>query len=220
MPKDSRKLRLLLVGEHPAVMDGLALVLRSEADLHVIGKLRLGEAQPDGIRKSAPDVLILDFDNPSPLWMLLIRELRRVPSLAKLLVYTSCRDQETLLELISLDVEGLVHKTNETSNFLKSIRSVARGEFWVYRQLLAEAVRRKAKHKTNGKLTPREVEIARLVITGASNKEIGDRLHLSVLTVKRHLSNIFTKLNITSRMQLAIRYTQDFAQSAYNQSSK
>lgn len=200
-------------------MDGLALVLHSESDLHVIGKLRLGEAQPDGIRKSAPDVLILDFDNPSPLWMLLIRELRRVPSDAKLLVYTSCRDQETLLELISLDVEGLVHKTNETSNFLKSIRSVARGEFWVYRQLLAEAVRRKAKHKSNGKLTPREVEIARLVITGASNKEIGDRLHLSVLTVKRHLSNIFNKLNITSRMQLAIRYKHEFAPSNYAQSS-
>jgi two-component system nitrate/nitrite response regulator NarL len=208
VPKDPQKLRLVLVGEHPATLDALALLLRSESDLQVIGVFPLDKAQPDRIRKASPNVLLFDFDTPSPLWMLRIRELRRSLDDTKLLVYTACSDQETLLELLSLSIEGLVHKSNETRIVLKSIRSVARGEFWVYRQLLVEAVRRKERQGSSQDLTSRENEIVRLVITGASNKTIADRLGVSVLTVKRHLSNIFTKLNITSRMQLAIRYTQ------------
>lgn len=208
MPKYPRKFRILLVGEHPATLDALSLLLHAEADFHVIGALSLNKAQPDRIHKAAPDVLLLDFDTPSPLWMLRVRELRHALNDAKFLVYTACNDQETLLELISLSVEGLVHKSNETRIVLKSIRSVARGEFWVYRQLLAEAVRRRGRSSSSHALTLRENEIVRLVITGASNKTIADRLGVSVLTVKRHLSNIFTKLNITSRMQLAIRFTQ------------
>lgn len=216
LPKDPKKIRILLVGGHPAVLDALALLLRTESDLELIGTWPFNNAQSEQVRKAAPDLILLDFDPPSSHCMLRIRELRRTPGNTKLLVYTACSDEEILLELISLSVEGLVHKSNDTPILLKSIRSVARGEFWVYRHLLAEAVRRKGKLKARKVLTSREQEVVRLVLTGATNKEIGDRLGLSVLTVKRHLSNIFDKLDITSRMQLASRFAKEMARISLN----
>jgi DNA-binding NarL/FixJ family response regulator len=122
----------------------------------------------------------------------------------RILVLTAVADRQQLIEAVRMQVHGIISKDEPIDRLLKAVRTVAAGQYWINRELLAEAVRPKEQRRMKFGLSPRELEIISTVASGASNKELAQKLAISELTVKRHLTNIFQKVGVTSRLELAL----------------
>jgi len=200
----SGPIRVLIADDHPVVRDGLRRILHSERDIEIVGEASNGSEVVKLVRQLKPDVLLLDLLMPNVSGLEVIRQIRN-NNASRILVLTAVTDRKHLLEAVRLQAHGIVNKDAPVDTLLKSIRRIAAGEYWIGRELLAEAVRntRGASAEKFG-LSQRELEIVAVAATGASNKELADRLCISELTVKRHLTNIYEKVGVTSRLELAL----------------
>jgi DNA-binding NarL/FixJ family response regulator len=200
-------IRVVIADDHPVVRDGLRRIFSVEHDISVIGETSNGE---DAMRMAAelrPDVLLLDLMMPGVSGLEAIQkvhgEKQELP--ARILVLTADTDRHHLVQAVRLEVHGIISKDAGVDKLLKAIRTVAAGHYWIERELLAEAIRkREDRRSANFGLSPREIEIIRAVAAGASNKELAGKFAISELTIKRHLTNIYQKVRVTSRLELAL----------------
>ena len=202
--------RILIAGDHPILRDGLKRLLESEPGLQVVGDAGDGASTLQLVRQLRPDLLLFDVAMPNP-GMDILRALAATSILPRTIVLTGSIGPKQLVAALKLGVRGIVLKESTTSSLCESIRRVladhcALGPEQVDDLVCAMVgspgeglVRRNRFH-----LTPRQLQIVAAVAFGESNREVAEHFSISEETVKRHLSNIFDKLGVFSRLELAI----------------
>jgi two-component system, NarL family, nitrate/nitrite response regulator NarL len=211
----SQPVRILLADDHPIFRDGLRRLLEAEPDLKVIGEACDGAEAVKMARQLKPDIMLLDLAMPRMPGLEALREMSSGPASGsvRVILLTAAAEKKQIVEALQLGARGVVLKDSATQLLLKSIHTVMSGEYWVgresvsnlvqYLRNLAQSSGEEAKQKKFG-LTPRELEIVSAVVAGYSNKEIAEYFKISEDTVKHHLSNIFDKLGVSTRLELAL----------------
>src|SRR5712691_2236084 len=214
---DNRKaqpIRILIADDHPIFRDGLRRLLEAEPDLKVVGEACDGAEAVKLVRQLRPDILLLDLAMPRHPGLEALREMSSGPSNSvRVILLTAAAEQNKIVEALQLGARDIVMKDSAIQLLLKSIHTVMAGEYWVgresvsnlvqYLRMLVQSSGEEARQKKFG-LTPRELEIVSAVVAGYSNKEIAEYFKISEDTVKHHLSNIFDKLGVSTRLELAL----------------
>jgi two-component system nitrate/nitrite response regulator NarL len=207
-------IRLVIADDHPIFRDGLRRLLEAEPDLKVIGEARDGAEAVKLARQLKPDIMLLDLAMPKHPGLEALRELSDGgANSVRVILLTAAAEKKEIVEALQLGARGVVLKDSATQLLLKAIHTVMAGEYWVgresvsnlvqYLRTLVQASGEDAKQKKFG-LTPRELEIVSAVVAGFANKEIAEYFKISEDTVKHHLSNIFDKLGVSTRLELAL----------------
>jgi two-component system nitrate/nitrite response regulator NarL len=211
----SHPVRIVIADDHPIFRDGLRRLLEAETDLKVIGEACDGAEAVKMARQLKPDILLLDLAMPRMPGLEALREMSSgsASSSVRVILLTAAAEKKQIVEALQLGARGVVLKDSATQLLLKSIHTVMAGEYWVGRESVSNLVQylrnlvqssgEEAKQKKFG-LTPRELEIVSAVVAGYSNKEIAEYFKISEDTVKHHLSNIFDKLGVSTRLELAL----------------
>lgn len=196
---------LVLVDDHPFLIDGLEQLLSLDPDFAVKAKCNTVDEALRAVESLRPDVLILDLQLREGDGFAVLRELacRRPPSV---IVLTASENEEDLIEAVRLGARGVVLKAMAPRTLEQSIRVVHGGGEWltVDGQDLAErlARRERMEHSVGDRLTSREIEVLRLLAGQYENDEIARRLGLSTGTVKIHVHHVYRKLGVSGRPQL------------------
>jgi DNA-binding NarL/FixJ family response regulator len=211
----SQTVRIVIADDHPIFRDGLRRLLETETDLKVIGEACDGAEAVKLARTLKPDILLLDLAMPRHPGLEALRELSSGAGATgvRVILLTAAAEKAQIVEALQLGARGVVLKDSATQLLLKAIHSVMSGEYWVgresvsnlvqYLRTLVQSTGEEAKQKKFG-LTPRELEIVSAVVAGYANKEIAVYFKISEDTVKHHLSNIFDKLGVSTRLELAL----------------
>jgi two-component system response regulator NreC len=211
-----KKLRILLADDHAVLRAGLKVLLNAELDFEVIGEASDGEEAIAQVDIFEPDLLLLDLTMPKLNGVDCIEELiKRHPDL-KILVLTMHDDEEYLKAVLRVGAKGYVLKKAADVELLSAIRTVARGEMFiyptmaaalVYRQLVTPVEPEKSEKKLKH-LSEREREVLRYLALGHTNQDIADMLHVSVKTVETYKARLMEKLEMRKRADL-VRYAMD-----------
>jgi DNA-binding NarL/FixJ family response regulator len=202
-------IRLVIADDHPLVLDGLERLFSLEPDFEVISRCRDGEETLAAVQAHRPEILVLDIRMPKLDGLSVLREMRAQGLATHVVILTAALDDAQVVEAMKLDVRGLVLKEMAPRLLIQCIRKVHAGGQWIEREAgaaaLAELIRREAvAQETAALLSPREIEVVRLVARGLRNKEIAQRLSITEGTVKVHLHNIYEKLHVDGRTALAL----------------
>lgn len=212
MHKTQPPIRILLADDHPIFRDGLRRLLEAEPEFHVVGEASDGAEAVAMARKLKPDLLLLDLAMPKHPGLEAVRELGNSDNPTRILLLTAAVEKEQIVEALQLGARGVVLKESATQLLLNSIRAVIAGQYWVGRETISNLVEYlrgllaptpAPKQKRFG-LTPRELEIVSAVVAGYTNKDVAAHYKISEDTVKHHLSNIFDKLGVSTRLELAL----------------
>lgn len=211
----TQPIRIVIADDHPIFRDGLRRLLETETDLKVIGEACDGAEAVKLARQLKPDILLLDLAMPRQHGLEALREMSTNSNQGsvRIILLTAAAEKKQIVEALQLGARGVVLKDSATQLLLKSIYTVMSGEYWVGRESVSNLVQylrnlmqssgEEARQKKFG-LTPRELEIVSAVVAGYSNKEIAEYFKISEDTVKHHLSNIFDKLGVSTRLELAL----------------
>jgi len=213
---DSRRpqtVRIVIADDHPIFRDGLKRLLESERDFKVVGEACDGVEAVKMVRQLKPEMLLLDLAMPRRPGLEALREMSTDNTGVRVILLTAAAEKDQIVEALQLGARGVVLKDSATQILLKSIRAVMDGEYWVGRESVSNLVQylrglvgsssNVARHRRYG-LTPRELEIVSAVVAGYANKEIAEHFKISEDTVKHHLSNIFDKVGVSTRLELAL----------------
>jgi two-component system, NarL family, nitrate/nitrite response regulator NarL len=212
MPGGKAHIRILIADDHPIFRDGLRRLLEAERGLEVVGEASDGEETVRVARQVKPDLVLLDLNMPRYSGHEALKGLASLPSV-RTIVLAAAIDREQIVDVLQGGARGIVLKESATQILIKSIHSVMAGQYWVGRDGVANIVQAlrdlapsptgEPKRKNFG-LTQRELEIVAAIVAGYSNKDIAGKFSLSEQTVKHHLTNIFDKLGVSSRLELAL----------------
>lgn len=207
-----RVIRIVLADDHPVVRIGVRNMLTETDGFQVLGEASDGDEAITHTVEMQPDVLLLDLSMPRLPGMEAMRAIVNGPSTAKILLLTSTITTQQIIEALQIGARGIVLKDALANHLQTAIRTVANGDYWIGGKrvvnlvaALHELVQQAAvpQSKTYG-LTPRELEVVGCIVEGCSNRDIAKQFSLSEETVKRHLSNIFDKTGVSTRLELAL----------------
>ena len=206
---------MILADDHPLVLNGLYHLLREYPEFEVLERCSSGQEAVAAARRHRPDILVLDLLMPGMDGLAVARELHPGGAPPHIVLLTAQLHEDQLIEALHLGVRGFVLKEMATKLLVECLRRVHAGGQWLEKdsanRAMAKLVRREAKGREIATLlTPREIEVVRMVAKGATNKEIASRLFIADGTVKIHLHNIYEKLKINRRAEL-VRFAEDFA---------
>ena len=197
-------LSIVVADDHPMLLDGIGGLL-SAAGHDVKARCLDGQQAREAIKQFQPDIAILDIHMPHLNGIDVLREARRDKWKTRIVILTASLDPQPIMEALQLRVDGLILKGAGGDTMLKCLERVMDGEQWLDRDAMHQIVDQIGKPIDRPlELTPRETEVARLVSMGSRNKEIARELDISEGTVKMHLHNLYEKLNVSSRTELAI----------------
>ncbi|MBB3475735.1 response regulator transcription factor [Sphingomonas sp. BK345] len=193
---DSR-IRLLIVDDHPALREGVAAMVQYETDIAFVGEAPDGEAALEAFERLRPDVTLMDLQMPGTNGIGAIRAIRERSRHARIIVLTTYDGDLQAVEALKAGAVGYLLKASLRRELLEAIRAVHSGR----KHIPPEVAQQIALHAGEESLTPREIEILKLVADGHANKTIAWRLSLTEDTVKGHMKNILAKLNVHDRTQ-------------------
>lgn len=203
------RIRILIVDDHAVVRKGLAMVLRLEPDFEVVGEAGDGRKAVELARRLRPDLVLLDLVMPGMSGEETARALRATVPGVRVLVLTGAELDEGLLDMLASGVDGYVLKDIEPDELAHAIRAVARGEAYLHPVVARRVLDRLAAQQTQPpvpdmQLTPRELEVLRLMATPATYREIAEQLVVSEETVRSHAKRILSKLQQPNRTQAVL----------------
>ncbi len=210
---DVTAVRVVLVDDDPLVRAGLRMILGGAPDIDVVAEAADGQDAVDVVLREAPDVVLMDIRMPRMAGLAATRRLLDRGTSARIIVLTTFDTDDMVVTALSYGAAGFLLKDTSPADLVDAVRRVAAGQPIlspsVTAQLIAtvtrprdEAVQRSARARL-ARLTEREREVAKAVSEGLTNAEIADRLHLGVATVKTHVGALFSKLDVTNRVQIA-----------------
>jgi DNA-binding NarL/FixJ family response regulator len=202
-------IRLVLVDDHPIVLDGLESLFRLESDIRVVARCVNAEEALTAVSRHRPDVLLLDLRLPRKDGLAVLRELQQKKLSVKVVLLAAVLEEEEVLEAFRLGVRGMVLKEQAPQMVVRCVRRVHAGDQWVEKQACTRALhalldREAGESAAASILTPREIQMVRMVAGGLRNKEMSQRLAISEGTVKIHLHHIYQKLKVENRVQLTL----------------
>jgi two-component system nitrate/nitrite response regulator NarL len=208
-------IRIVVADGHPVVREGLIRVITEENGLEVIGHAGDGLRAVELVRQLKPDILMLDHAAPQRAGVEVLRELARTPTNCRVIIMAASLGREQMVEVLRLGAYGIVMKDSPMTLIVKSISTVMAGQYWIGRESVGDLISSlrnwpaptksgESAAKPRFALTVRELQIVSAVVAAYSNREIAERFSLSEDTVKHHLSNIFDKLGLSNRLELAL----------------
>lgn len=207
-------IRVMLVDSHVLVRAGLRRLLENEHDLKVVGEASNCPEAVEVAAREMPDVILLEPGSEGMDGVEIITSLLGAFRSARILLVTGIRDAQVHQRALELGALGVLLKDQSAEWLVKAIHKVYEGEAWVDRSMMARVLtgmagaRKKEDENSDSSniatLSPREREIIALIGSGLKNKQIADRLCISEITVRHHLSSIFGKLGVSDRLELVI----------------
>src|SRR5664279_5297622 len=213
------KIRIVVADDHPIFRDGLCKLLALEEDFEVVAHAQDGRQVLEVLQQFEPDILLLDLKMPGLDGLATLQRLQAVKNRTRVIVLTASDDKNEFVQAMKLGTSGIVLKQTATDLLIKSIRKVHAGEIWldshttaaVIRQFVAndeapipQPMPQAPRDRERSPLSQREREIVALVAQGFKNKEMAEKMFISEQTVKNHLHNIFDKLGVSDRLELAL----------------
>jgi two-component system nitrate/nitrite response regulator NarL len=207
-----RKSSVLLADDDPIVREVVRERLSASGDFEVIGEAEDGALAVTQVEQLHPDVLLLDLLMPNLPGIEALHELATKRTSGHTIVFSSAVGPQQIVQALQLGARGILSKSR-ISDLEPAIRSVLNGNYWVenrevpdvskFLSELSESLGGEASSRSYG-LTQRETEVIGLVTEGCSNKDVASRLGITEDTVKRHLTNIFDKVGMSTRLELAL----------------
>ena len=201
-------IKILIADDHVIFRDGLRKLLDSDDELTVVGEACNGAQCIKMLGNLKPDILLLDLRMPDKNGLAVLEEVNFDTVPTRVIVLTAAEDDREVIRAMRLGARGVVLKQSATEVLLKSIHRVHAGEIWLDNRMVAEVINAFSTTEATrgGKplVSDREREIVHLIVQGFRNKEIGVKLFISEQTVKNHLHNIFDKLGVSDRLELAL----------------
>jgi DNA-binding NarL/FixJ family response regulator len=199
-------IKVLIVDDHPVVRRGLQSILGEAGDLQVVGEASNGSEALKQVGALKPDVILMDIRLPGADGVQITRRVRREYPEAKVIILTTYDDDQHLYNAIEAGAHGFLTKHADYSDLAESIRAVARGERLLSPALVGKVLDQfqhlaRAQALQQSGLNEQEIELLRLIAEGETNKQIGDKLFWSEVTVKRRASEVYSKLNVADRAQ-------------------
>jgi two-component system, NarL family, nitrate/nitrite response regulator NarL len=216
----AKPIRIVIADDHPIFRDGLKHLLSRESDFQVVAEVGHGDEVLPALEIHKPDILLLDLKMPGTHGLTILQKLQISNTAAtRVIVLTASDDKSEFVHAMKLGTCGIVLKQSPTDLLFKSIRKVHAGEIWLDsdttsavmqqfatgvddRPLPAPALNGRSRERSP--LSQREREIVGLVAQGFKNKEMAEKMFISEQTVKNHLHNIFDKLGVSDRLELAL----------------
>lgn len=208
------KIRIVVADDHPIFRDGLCRLLALEPDFEVVAQAQDGKEVLDVLQQHEPDILLLDLRMPGLDGLATLQRLQAMKNKTKVIVLTASEDKNEFIQAMKFGTSGIVLKQTATELLIKSIRKVNEGEIWLDSHTTAAVMRQFAaapdappaplQQRERPPLSQREREIVALVAQGFKNKEMAEKMFISEQTVKNHLHNIFDKLGVSDRLELAL----------------
>jgi two-component system, NarL family, nitrate/nitrite response regulator NarL len=213
------KIRIVVADDHPIFRDGLCKLLALEEDFEVVAQAQDGRQVLDVLQQYTPDILLLDLKMPGLDGLATLQRLQAVKNKTRVIVLTASDDKNEFVQAMKLGTSGIVLKQTATELLIKSIRKVHAGEIWLDSHTTAAVIRQfvaaddtpppsepqsASRERERSPLSQREREIVALVAQGFKNKEMAEKMFISEQTVKNHLHNIFDKLGVSDRLELAL----------------
>jgi len=188
-------IRVLAVDDHPLLREGIAALIATEEDMELIGEASNGREALDLFRKCHADVILMDLQMPEMNGIDAIGAIRSEFPDARIIVLTTQPGDVQVFRALKAGARAYLSKVMLRRELLDTIRAVHAGQ----KRLSGEAAAEIAEHAADDALTPREIDVLRLVAGGNANKEIGALLSLTEVTVKSHVKNILAKLGANDR---------------------
>jgi DNA-binding NarL/FixJ family response regulator len=214
------KIKIVVADDHPIFRDGLCRLLALEEDFEVVAQAQDGRQVLDVLQQFEPDILLLDLKMPGLDGLATLQRLQIAKNKTRVIVLTASDDKNEFVQAMKLGTSGIVLKQTATELLIKSIRKVHAGEIWLDSHTTAAVIRQfvandemppppmpaaaAPRERERSPLSQREREIVALVAQGFKNKEMAEKMFISEQTVKNHLHNIFDKLGVSDRLELAL----------------
>lgn len=204
-----RRYTMLLADDHAIVTDGLARLLK-DANFDVVGAVRNGQNLIDAARRLRPDVIITDLSMPGLGGLDVLARLKAECSDSKVIVLTMHNDADLATEVVRSGAAGFLLKESAGDELLTAVRLALQGKVYITPTVMKDVIERMSSpaKPREPRLTPRQVDVLRLIVKGQRMKEIADNLGLSTRTVEGHKYEMMETLGVTSTAQL-VRYTLD-----------
>jgi len=206
------KARILIVDDHAMLREGMRTLLSPEKDFEIVGEATNGEEAVRLAGELKPDIVIMDIVMPVMNGVEATRQIRQLYPDVAVLVLSAFSDIRYIVDLLEAGARGYLLKSSAGKELVKAIRAVRAGESVLDPEVTHKLVQRLAslsrtpeEREAGAQLTARELEILKWAARGLSNKEISEKLFISLRTVKAHLTNIFNKLSCGSRTDAIIR---------------
>ncbi len=209
----TQPMRLVLVDDHRMVLRGLSYLLKLEEGIEVLAECCSGSEGLAAVQRLRPDILVLDLLMPGLDGLDILRALQTEPDPPRVLLLTAAISEDEMIQAVGLGVRGVILKEMAPQQLVLCLRKIHSGGTWLEKDVVARALNKLINaaappRPDNSGLTPRELEVVRLVAGGLSNKEIARRVRITEGTAKQHLHNIYEKLGVQGRVNLA-RHARD-----------
>jgi two-component system nitrate/nitrite response regulator NarL len=213
MPNGPFTARIFIISEPAIYRDGLRLLLGAEPGFHVVGSAADCVEALQTARQAEPDILLLDLATPVPSDPTSLSALARACAPARIILLVPSLDRNHLPAALLDGVRGVVMKDVSSDDLFRSVRAVAAGQWWIGYEVMADLIHDLFEMARSGSaptlqpqfgLSPRELDIVAALAAGCVNKQIAKRFGISEKTVKHHLTQIFEKLGLSNRLEVAL----------------
>jgi len=195
MSTGGTRIRILTVDDHPVVRQGIAGMIAIEPDMTLVGEASNGREAIQQFRAHQPDITLMDIQMPELNGLDALIAIRNEFPDAKVVMLTTYTGDVQILRALKAGAQGYLLKNSLHRDLLGTIRAVYTGK----KALSPEATYAIAEHGTDDALTPREIDVLRLIAAGNSNKRVADKLSIGEASVKSHVENILSKLGANDR---------------------
>jgi two-component system nitrate/nitrite response regulator NarL len=204
-------IRIVIADDHAVFREALQMLLEAERDFKVVGAVGDGRDAITLVRELRPDILLLDVAMRHVGGIETLRQISTSGSPTRVILLTGAIERADIVTAIQLGARGLILKESGAAVLVKGIRGVMSGQYWIGREAVSNLLGALRSLISSGEsprndfgLTAREIEIVGAIVAAYGNKEIAERLQISEKTVKHHLTNIFDKLGVSNRLELAL----------------